>query len=65
MLGAGAAVEVAALVVALEADIDAVGDVVAEAVDQLAADATTQWTGTFNPRSLNQADFRELYVRTL
>ncbi|MCA9134381.1 MAG: iron-containing alcohol dehydrogenase, partial [Planctomycetales bacterium] len=34
----------------LETELERLG-VVAEAVDQLAADATTQWTGTFNPRS--------------
>jgi len=36
-----------------------------EALDMLAMDATQQWTGTFNPRPLSQADFRELYMQTL
>ncbi|MCA9193745.1 MAG: iron-containing alcohol dehydrogenase [Planctomycetales bacterium] len=34
------------------------------AIDQLAQDATSQWTGTFNPRSLTQADFRDIYFQT-
>ncbi|MEM8733543.1 MAG: iron-containing alcohol dehydrogenase [Planctomycetota bacterium] len=36
-----------------------------DSLDQLAEDATSQWTGTFNPRPLSQADFREIYHRTL
>jgi alcohol dehydrogenase len=36
-----------------------------EALDELATEATTQWTGSFNPRTLTQAEFRELYSRTL
>ncbi|MFK7736636.1 MAG: iron-containing alcohol dehydrogenase [Pirellulaceae bacterium] len=35
-----------------------------DSLDQLAEDATSQWTGTFNPRPLTQADFRELYHQT-
>ena len=34
------------------------------ALDQLAEDATSQWTGTFNPRNMNRDDFRDLYQRT-
>ncbi|MFN3188933.1 MAG: iron-containing alcohol dehydrogenase [Aureliella sp.] len=34
-------------------------------LDQLAEDATSQWTGTFNPRPLSRADFREIYERTM
>lgn len=33
----------------------------ADALAQLSEDATSQWTGTFNPRSLSQEDFLELY----
>ena len=44
----------------LQTSLDQVG-VPQEAVPQLAQDATTQWTGTFNPRSLTQADFQQLY----
>ena len=36
-----------------------------ESLDALATEATHQWTGSFNPRSLTEADFRELYLRTL
>lgn len=35
-----------------------------DAIDQLAEDATSQWTGTFNPRSMTQADFKLLYAQT-
>lgn len=47
----------------LETELRRLG-VVEDALDQLAEDATTQWTGTFNPRTMTQADFRELYWRT-
>jgi alcohol dehydrogenase len=47
----------------LETELDSIG-VALDSVDQLAADATSQWTGTFNPRPLTQDDFRELYYRT-
>ncbi|MCC6512214.1 MAG: iron-containing alcohol dehydrogenase [Pirellulaceae bacterium] len=30
-------------------------------IDQLASEATKQWTGTFNPRPLSQMDFANLY----
>ena len=46
----------------LETRLHSVG-VEADSLDRLAEDATTQWTGTFNPRPLTQADFRELYTR--
>jgi len=32
-----------------------------ELLPRLAADAAKQWTGTFNPRSVNEADLLELY----
>jgi alcohol dehydrogenase len=32
-----------------------------EAVNQLAHDATKQWTGSFNPRAVTEADFLQLY----
>lgn len=47
----------------LETALNQVG-VEEESLDQLAHDATSQWTGTFNPRTMTQADFRELYHRT-
>lgn len=47
----------------LETELNRIG-VEESALDQLAEDATQQWTGTFNPRSMNQRDFRELYLRT-
>lgn len=34
-----------------------------QSIDDLAGDATKQWTGSFNPRTLSQADFAELYRR--
>ena len=34
-----------------------------ETLDELAAEATRQWTGQFNPRPLNKTDFRKLYER--
>jgi alcohol dehydrogenase class IV len=46
----------------LETDLNRVG-VDETALDQLAADATQQWTGNFNPVSLKQEDFRELYLK--
>ncbi len=36
-----------------------------QSIDQLAAEATKQWTGTFNPRGLTQADFASLYRTAL
>lgn len=47
----------------LETELDRIG-VDEGSLDQLAEDATTQWTGTFNPRKMTQADFRELYMKT-
>lgn len=35
------------------------------AIDALADNAATQWTGTFNPRAVKAAEFRELYRRAL
>lgn len=34
-----------------------------QSIDDLAGDATKQWTGTFNPRTMSHADFAELYRR--
>ena len=34
-------------------------------VQQLAVDATKQWTGTFNPCPLQEGDFRQLYIEAL
>ena len=48
----------------LETTLDRVG-VAQDALDQLAEDATSQWTGNFNPREMTQNDFRELYHLTL
>lgn len=50
-------------IVGLETELTQVG-VTEDSLDQLAKDATSQWTGTFNPRPMTQADFRELYART-
>lgn len=47
----------------LETELQAIG-VGEDSLDDLAQEATTQWTGTFNPRELSQSDFRELYSRT-
>ena len=47
----------------LETELNRLG-VGPDSLDQLAEDATTQWTGTFNPRPLTQSDFRELYQQT-
>lgn len=44
----------------LETSLYQVG-VTTEAVAQLAQDATKQWTGTFNPRVVTEADFQQLY----
>jgi alcohol dehydrogenase len=35
------------------------------AIDALADNAATQWTGTFNPRAVKAPEFRELYRRAL
>jgi alcohol dehydrogenase len=47
----------------LETELDHFG-VARDSLDQLATDATAQWTGTFNPREMTDSDFRELYDRT-
>lgn len=47
----------------LETELQQIG-IQEDSLDQLAQDATTQWTGTFNPRPLTQADFRDLYLQT-
>jgi alcohol dehydrogenase len=39
-------------------------DVSEGAIEQLAEEATKQWTGNFNPRPVSQEIFRELYART-
>ena len=44
----------------LETRLAALG-IPADCLSQLSEDATSQWTGTFNPRSLSQEDFLELY----
>jgi alcohol dehydrogenase len=36
-----------------------------DSLSDLATDAATQWTGSFNPRALTLEDFRALYLRTL
>lgn len=48
----------------LETRLDALG-IPSEAFSQLSEDATSQWTGTFNPRRLSQSDFLELYRQRL
>lgn len=48
----------------LEIQLQALGVTVA-ALESLAADAKSQWTGTFNPRPLSQLDFLDLYQRTM
>lgn len=48
----------------LETQLEPLG-VTEASLDSLATDATAQWTGSFNPRSLTVDDFRELYQRTL
>jgi len=47
----------------LETELNRVG-VAEDSLDLLAEDATSQWTGTFNPRPLTRNDFRELYLRS-
>jgi alcohol dehydrogenase len=47
----------------LETELNRVG-VQEDALDQLATEATKQWTGTFNPRPMTRDDFHELYMRT-
>lgn len=44
----------------LQTNLGEIG-VPAEAVNQLAHDATKQWTGSFNPRAVTEADFLQLY----
>lgn len=48
----------------LHTDLEQMG-IAPDALEQLAQDATKQWTGTFNPRPLTQAEFKELYTQTL
>jgi alcohol dehydrogenase len=48
----------------LETQLQNLG-VTESALDALASEAATQWTGTFNPRSLTPADFRDIYRKTL
>lgn len=47
----------------LETELNRIG-VEEDELDQLATEATKQWTGTFNPRPLTHGDFRDLYLRT-
>jgi alcohol dehydrogenase len=45
---------------------EAVGEVPdPQLIQRLAADAAQQWTGTFNPRRLEAADFAALYTKAL
>lgn len=44
----------------LETNLEALG-IPADALPQLAEDATPQWTGTFNPRSVSTQQFLQLY----
>jgi alcohol dehydrogenase len=44
----------------LKTDLNGMG-IPAEAVNQLAQDATKQWTGTFNPRAVGLDEFQQLY----
>jgi alcohol dehydrogenase len=48
----------------LPKDLAASG-VTAAAIDTLADNAATQWTGTFNPRPVKAAEFRDLYRSAL
>lgn len=48
----------------LPQDLGASG-ITAAAIDALADNAATQWTGTFNPRAVKAPEFRELYRRAL
>lgn len=43
----------------------ATSGVTAAAIEALADNAATQWTGTFNPRAVKAPEFRELYRRAL
>ncbi len=43
----------------------ATSGVTVAALDALADNAATQWTGTFNPRAVKAPEFRELYRRAL
>ncbi|MEZ6137866.1 MAG: iron-containing alcohol dehydrogenase [Pirellulaceae bacterium] len=47
----------------LETELGRVG-VAEDLLQELAQDATSQWTGTFNPRPLTVDDFRDLYLKT-
>jgi alcohol dehydrogenase len=48
----------------LPKDLGASG-VTTAAIDALADNAATQWTGTFNPRAVKAPEFRELYRRAI
>lgn len=48
----------------LETQLQSLG-VSEDSLDELAVEASSQWTGTFNPRALTQADFRDIYWQTL
>jgi alcohol dehydrogenase len=52
------------LLAGLPKDLATSGVTVA-ALDALADNAATQWTGTFNPRTVKAPEFRELYRRAL
>jgi alcohol dehydrogenase len=52
------------LLAGLPKDLATSGVTVA-ALDALADNAATQWTGTFNPRAVKAPEFRELYRRAL
>jgi alcohol dehydrogenase len=61
-----AAEKLARFVESLVAEAGLPGDLAAAGVDpalvpELAAEAATQWTGTFNPRPVDRAAFEELY----
>lgn len=51
------------LPVALTQTVD--GDIDQRLLSQLAAEASQQWTGTFNPRRMDEASFVELYRNAL
>lgn len=47
----------------MQTDLNQIG-IRVESLDTLAEDATTQWTGTFNPRQLTRDDFHQIYLDT-
>jgi alcohol dehydrogenase len=47
----------------LPSTLHELGNVPREGLDALASDASTQWTGTFNPRPFDAAAARTLYER--